>query len=73
MKVTLKEDRKINFGSLFQGDTFRGSDDVIYLKVDYIEDKYCNYYNAANLEDGTLASFDSAELVTVINGTFTED
>ena len=65
MKITRKNNNKVDFASLKNGDVFQDGDNI-FMAVDEVENKNGGSYNAINLETGVLTRFYGDEYVLLI-------
>lgn len=63
--MVIKNKRNMNerFDSINDGDVFIVYDKDICMKIESIDDSYCNIYNAVNLSDGTLVCFNNDDII----------
>lgn len=73
MKIITRDDNKVRFDELAEGDTFRGDNGQIYIKTIEIDDSCCNPINAVALTTGELDEFYDSDLVTIVKGAFVEE
>lgn len=77
MKIQQKvSPRKFTFSSLARGDTFRAVEsnpDVIWMKTVLIEVDEADVYNAVDLSDGDMDTFENDEEVIPVTITAVEE
>ena len=68
MKIKKKNEIcKVDFHSLAEGDTFRGTSyDIIWMKTEYIDISDDEGWNAVNLSNGEMGWFARSESVTPV-------
>ena len=65
MKITRKNNNKVDFASLKNGDVFQDGDNI-FMAIDEVENKNGGSYNTVNLETGVLTRFYGDEYVIPI-------
>lgn len=77
MKIQPKKTtNQVTFSSLVRGDTFRAVEsdpDVIWMKICRIEDDEGDIYNAVDLSDGDIDTFENDEEVVPVAVTAVEE
>ena len=59
---------RVSFDTLEEGSAFRAVDsnrNILWMKIQSVETK-CAFYNAVDLFDGSVETFDDSELITPV-------